>query len=290
MKANTMRAPLLKAGAVLLVFVLLAYLTSASPEGGVLDSLGLIIIGAFRLVQWAIAMIIGVTVCIAVLIGIFLFAVSLYDREASSELYAKTKASVAELLAPVFAFVDSLRTQGRTAAPAAAASPAVQPLIAEPAPAPAVAAVDTAKLQDELQTLITGEIRKVADSQQSLHDQFAVLHAKLGNIEEKAAGFAAADQVSAVAEEIAATGKRLDAVQASVASLEGRIDDTGRKLQDLTPDKILGDLPGRLAQIEQQGEAPVFDPQPLTESIQTLQKEMEELKKKGSGGKARKKA
>ena len=33
MKANTMRAPLLKAGAVLLVFVLLAYLTSASPEG-----------------------------------------------------------------------------------------------------------------------------------------------------------------------------------------------------------------------------------------------------------------
>ena len=290
MKANTMRAPLLKAGAVLLVFVLLAYLTSASPEGGVLDSLGLIIIGAFRLVQWAIAMIIGVTVCIAVLIGIFLFAVSLYDREASSELYAKTKASVAELLAPVFAFVDSLRTQGRTDAPAAAASPAVQPLIAEPTPAPAAPAVDTAKLQDELQTLITGEIRKVADSQQSLHDQFAVLHAKLGNIEEKAAGFAAADQVSAVAEEIAATGKRLDAVQAAVASLEGRIDDTGRKLQDLTPDKILGDLPGRLAQIEQQGEAPVFDPQPLTESIQTLQKEMEELKKKGSGGKARKKA
>ena len=62
MKTNAMRTPLIKAGVVLLVFVLLAYLTSASPEGGVLDSVGLIIIGAFRLVQWAIAMIIGVGV------------------------------------------------------------------------------------------------------------------------------------------------------------------------------------------------------------------------------------
>ncbi|NLB06157.1 MAG: hypothetical protein GX835_04180 [Desulfobulbaceae bacterium] len=83
MKTNAMRTPLIKAGVVLLVFVLLAYLTSASPEGGVLDSVGLIIIGAFRLVQWAIAMIIGVAVCIAFLIGVFLFAVSLYDREAA---------------------------------------------------------------------------------------------------------------------------------------------------------------------------------------------------------------
>lgn len=99
MKTNAMRTPLIKAGVVLLVFVLLAYLTSASPEGGVLDSVGLIIIGAFRLVQWAIAMIIGVGVCIAFLIGVFLFAVSLYDREAASVLYAKTKSAVADLLA-----------------------------------------------------------------------------------------------------------------------------------------------------------------------------------------------
>ena len=61
MKTNTMRAPLYKAGAVILVMALLAYLTSASG-GGVLDSVGQLIIGAFRLVQWAIAMTIGIAV------------------------------------------------------------------------------------------------------------------------------------------------------------------------------------------------------------------------------------
>ena len=67
-------------------------------------------------------------------------------------------------------------------------------------------------------------------------------------------------------------------------------------MQDLTPDKLLGDLPGRLDKLEQQGKEPGFDPQPLTESIQALQQEVEELRKKGSnkpqaaGGKTRKKA
>ena len=290
MKTNAMRAPLIKAGAVLLVFALLAYLTSASPDGGVLDSLGLIIIGAFRLVQWAIAMTIGVAVCIAFLIGVFLFAVSLYDRQASSVLAAKTREAVSELLAPVFALVDSLRKQPRPAA--AMPAPAPQPLVQQPA-APAV---DAVKLQDELQTLIAGEIRKVADNQQSLSDQFASLNAKIDVIEEKTAGFAAADQVAAIADQIAASGQRLDAVQASVTALEGRLDHTARSLQDLTPDKLLGDLPGRLEKLEQQGETPSFDPQPLTESIQTLQHEVEELRKKGAGkpqpagGKSRKKA
>ena len=268
MKANAMRAPLIKAGVVLLVFALLAYLTSASPDGGVLDSLGLIIIGAFRLVQWAIAMTIGVAVCIAFLIGIFLFAVSLYDRQAASVLAAKTREAVSELLAPVFALVDSLRKQPRPTPAVSTPAPAAQPLVQQPA-APAV---DATKLQDELQTLIAGEIRKVADSQQSL-----------------------SDQVAAIADQIAASGQRLDAVQASVASLEGRIDDTARSLQDLTPAKLLGDLPGRLEKLEQRPETPAFDPQPLTESIQTLQHEVEELRKKGAGkpqaaGKSRKKA
>ena len=276
MKTNAMRTPLIKAGVVLLVFVLLAYLTSASPEGGVLDSVGLIIIGAFRLVQWAIAMIIGVGVCIAFLIGVFLFAVSLYDREAASVLYGKTKTAVADLLAPVFALVDSLRKQPRPVPPERAAAPVVQPLVQQPAEP----AVDATRLQDELQTLIAGEIRKVADSQQSLSNQFTALNAKIDSIEAKTA----------------ASGKRLDAVQATVASLEARIDDTAHKLQDLTPDTLLGDLPGRLDKLEQQGKEPGFDPQPLTESIQALQQEVEELRKKGSnkpqaaGGKTRKKA
>ena len=126
-------------------------------------------------------------------------------------------------------------------------------------------------------------------------------NAKIDSIEERSAAFtaadqAAADQVTAIADEISASNERLDAAQGSVADLEGRLGDIARKLQDLTQEKLLGDLPNRLRKLEQQGEPSVFDPRPLNESVQALQKEVAELRKKGtgkaqaSGGKARKKA
>lgn len=280
MKTDTMRAPLYKAGAVILVMALLAYLTSASG-GGVLDSVGQLIIGAFRLVQWAIAMTIGIAVCIAALIGIFLFAVSLYDKEASASMFAKTKESVADLLAPVFAFVGSLWCKsGSCAAP-------VQPVVD-----------NSVQLKNELQTIVAGEVGKVTASQQELNAQFASLHAKIQSLEEKTVGFAAAGQVEAIAGEIAASAKTLSGVQESVTALEGKISDTAQKLQAMTPEKVLGDLPARLEKLELQGEDKGFDPQPLTESIQNLQKELEEVKKAQSasvaksapGGKGKKKA
>jgi hypothetical protein len=280
MKTNTMRAPLYKAGAVILVMALLAYLTSASG-GGVLDSVGQLIIGIFRLVQWAIAMVIGVSVCIAALISIFLFAVSLYDKEASASMYTKTKESVAELLAPVFGLVGGLCC--RTSSCTVPAQPVVD---------------NSAQLKSELQTIVAGEVGKVTASQQELNAQFASLQAKIQSLEEKTTSFAAAGQVEAIAGEIAASAKTLTSVQESVTTLEGKIRDTAQKLQAMTPEKMLGDLPARLEKLELQGEDKGFDPQPLTESIQSLQKDLEEVKKAQSasvaksvpGGKGKKKA
>jgi hypothetical protein len=267
MKANVMRTPLIKAGVVLLIFVLLAYLTSTSPEGGVLNSVGQLIIGAFRLVQWSIAMVIGLAVCIAFLIGIFLFAVSLVNKETAASMYAATKVGIGELLAPAFAFVGSFQCKESCGAPAAA---------------------DTTVLKDELQTIIAGEVKKVTDNQQTLTEQFTALHSKIQALEDKSADFAAAGQLEAIAGEIAASGQVLGAVKENVATLEGKLNATAQQLQALTPDKILGDLPARLEKLEQQGEG--FDPKPLTDSIETLQKEMDELKKKGPANtKAKKK-
>lgn len=270
MKTNMMRAPLIKAGVVLLIFVLLAYLTSASPEGGVLNSVGLIIIGAFRLVQWALAMTIGLAVCIAFLIGIFLFAVSLVNKETAASMYEATKVGVVALLRPVFGFVGSFQCKESTCKPVAPAA-------------------DSTVLKDELQTIIAGEVKKVTDNQQTLNAQFTALHSKIQALEEKSADFAAAGQLEAIAGEIAASGQVLGAVKENVATLEGKLNTTVQQLQAITPEKILGDVPARLEKLEQQGDG--FDPKPLTESIETLQKEMEELKKRGSGNaKTKKKA
>ena len=265
MNANTMRTPLIKSAVVLLVFVLLAYLTSASPEGSVLGSIGMIIIGAFRLVQWALAMAIGLAVCIAFLIAIFLFAVAMVNKETAASMYAGVKQSVAVLLAPVFSCLGSYKCKE------AQCAPSVQPV---------EAVAGNEQLKDDLQTIIADEVKKVTENQQVLSAQFTALNAQMQAMEEKSSGFAVAGQLDTIAGEIAASGKILGTVQATVTTLEGKLGDTVQQLQALTPEKILGDIPARLDKLEQ----PVtgFDPQPLTESIQTLQKELEEIKKKST--------
>ena len=283
MKENMMRTPLIKSAVVLLVFVLLAYLTSASPEGSVINSVGLIIIGAFRLVQWAIAMAIGLAFCIAFLIGIFLFAVSLVNKETAASMYAGVKRSVATLCAPLFSRLGSLTCKE---------SSCTQPTQSTQPAQSVQAAVDTEQLKDELQVIIVSEVKKVTDNQQTLHEQFAALNAQMQTMEEKSSGFAAAAQLEAIAGEITASGKILGTVQNTVATLEGKLSDTVQKLQTITPETMLGDIPARLQSLEQKGDDKGFDPQPLTETLQTLQKEVEELKKRntGGGGKARKKS
>jgi hypothetical protein len=263
MNANTMRTPLIKSAVVLLVFVLLAYLTSASPEGSLLGSIGMIIIGAFRLVQWALAMAIGLTVCIAFLIGIFLFAVAMVNKETAASMYAGVKQSVAVLLAPVFSCLGSYKCkESQCAAP------------------PVQVAAGNEQLKDDLQTIIADEVKKVTENQQVLSAQFTALNAQMQAMEEKSSGFAAAGQLDTIASEIAASGKILGTVQATVTTLESKLGDTVQQLQTLTPEKILGDIPVRLDKLEQPVEG--FDPQPLTESIQALQKEVEEIKKKNT--------
>jgi len=277
MKANMMRAPLLKSAVVLLVFVLLAYLTSASPEGSVLNSIGLIIIGAFRFVQWIIAMAIGLTVSIAFLIGVFLFAVSLVNKETAASMYQAVKVSVVSLCQPVLSRIGAFQCKKET--------PFTHP------PVQAASNEGREQLKEDLQAIIAGEVKKVADNQQTLSEQFTALDGKIQALEEKSADFAAAGQLDAIAAELAASGKVLGTVQENVITLEGKINDTVQQLQAITPEKILGDIPARLDKLEQPKDQPVFDPAPLTASIENLHKEMEELKKKSTGGgKAKKKA
>ena len=164
---------------------------------------------------------------------------------------------------------------------------------------PAQAVVDnTAQLKSELQTIVAGEVGKVTASQQALNSQFASLQAKLQSLEDKTGGFAAADQIEAIAAEISASAKTMAGVQEKVTALENKFSETSQKLQAMTPEKLLGDLPGRLEKLEQRGEDKSFDPQPLVESIEQLQRQVEEIKtvkaspatKTISTGKSKKKA
>lgn len=275
MKENMMRAPLLKAGLVLLVFALLAYLTSASPEGGVLSSVGQIIIGAFHLVQWAVAMAIGLTVCIAFLIGVFLFAVFLVNKETAASMYRTVKKAVCAFCQPICSrFGASGQCKETT-----------------PCQVPPVQAINAPDLrcEEEPPAIVSGEVRKVTESQQALSNQISTLIDKIQVLEEKSADFAVASQLNAIASELAVSGKTLATVQAQVTALEGKISGTVQQLQSITPENMLGDLPARLQKLEQlKDEQLPFDPAPLVASIENFQMEVEELKKrKSSGGSAK---
>jgi len=284
MKENMLRSPLLKAGLVLLVLVLLAYLTSAAPEGGLFSAIGQLFIGVFRLVQWAIAMVIGLTFSIAFLIGIFLLAAFLVNKETAASMYQAVKKSVFALCQPICARFTALGQCKETSA-SCATPPPPEPLPVEPVAPPVAAATEApdAHFKEELQAIVADEVRKVTEIQQALSDQLAALAGKYQAMEDKCADFASAGQLGALASELAASGKTLETVQAQVASLEGKIGETVQQLQGITPDKILGDIPARLQQLEQPKEQqPAFDPAPLNASIENLLMEIEELKKRKS--------
>ena len=314
MKANMMRTPLIKSAVVLLVFALLAYFTSASPEGSVLNSVSLIIIGMFRLIQWAIAMIIGLTVSIAVLIGIFLLCVAMVSRENAARMFQNVKRSVADLLAPVSCYVAALRGKESPCAVSQSPQPSTlaadqdvsveAPPVAEPEAPPAAAEVVPP-------VDVAGEIKTIAENQQQLSQQIAALNAQIAALEEKSSTFAAAGQMESIAGEITASTKAMEAVHASVTAMEGKITETPsfdpqplndavevlntritalenkitetvQQVQALSADTLLGDLPARLEKLEKT-EVPSFDPKPLADTIENLSAKLTTLEKQSSG-------
>jgi predicted nucleic acid-binding Zn-ribbon protein len=286
MKTNTMRTPLIISAAVLLVFALLVYFTSATPGVGVFGSVGLIIIGIFRFIQWTVAMIIGLTFSIAVLFGVFLLCVAIASRQKAAEMYQNIKRSVVELLEPAFCYLATLRGKK---APDAVTEPSRIPAPAagheDTAEIPPAAAPDDERVDEPVVAAVISaadlaeEIKTIAEVQQKLTEQITTLNAQVTAMEEKSTSFATAGQVDSIAGEITASNKSLGAVQESMTTMEGKISETVHKVQTLSAEKLLGDLPARLKKIEQD-QGPAFDPTPLNEALAALQTKINAIEDK----------
>ncbi|QQG65185.1 hypothetical protein [Desulfobulbus oligotrophicus] len=282
MHANITRASLYKAAAVLLFFVILAYLVSSTPDGGVFSSIGQMIIGVFRFIQWSIAMIIGVTLSIAVLIAIFLFAVSLTNKAAAASMYQAIRVAVIDLSQ---SFISRYRP---TVATAETVRPEEIPTRDIPAAPVQQSPVHESSSSDTLSAQIAGDIQKMAESQQALSSQLSNLTSKLQVLEERSSDFLTAGHLETVTAELATTGKNLGALQADATVLEQKISQTLQQVTTITPEKILGNIPERLQHLETKEDAPAFDPAPLVASIEALEAAVGDLKKqKTSPAKAR---
>jgi predicted nucleic acid-binding Zn-ribbon protein len=249
MKNNTLIKPLILSMLVLAPFSLLLYLIASSPEATVWSSIGLMIMGIFRTIQWLLALIVALALCLAFLFAIFFGAVALFDREASAKMFQ--------------GFQDSLPDWVPSLPEACCSSPAQS---------------TGAATQDQYEAL-QSEISGVQNNLNSTIDQLSIRLEKLEGV--------SADnqqQLKEISSEMEDTVGSLSNVQATILALRNSTEHTARQLEDVSPEHILGNLPQRLQALEKEQAAleipsPV-DLSPLQEEIKTIQVQLGQIKEK----------
>ena len=257
MKTNVLRGPLIKSAIILIIFSLLVYLTAARPGGNVWGALGTIIVGIFRTIQFSIGLLIGVAICLAVLVGIFLGAVAIFDRSSASRMY--------EGLRQIFA--DQMQALALTMT-GEKKKESEQPMIEE---------IST-KLKSALDAAVISARRELTTVREELGSRVKALSSRLSAVEESVQSAASGEEmekvtadVDGISETVARLEKSLGQVQADLAAMTAQ-------LADLAPEKLLGDLPGRLAALEEREIPEAVDLGPLEEQVSSLRAEIVEIR------------
>ena len=276
MKPNVLQAPLIKSAIVLVIVSLLFYFTSTSPEGSVWGSIGSIFIFAFRTIQWALALAIGLIVSLAVLIGIFFGAVAMFNPASASRMYEGLRQTLLAWFAPLITLCKSKREEKL----AAAFDTFSQDLKKEFSSDIQAAQVDLKKNQDELETKLSG------------------LSSRLATFEEATTGLAAAEQVETmigqvndVVESTAVIKKSVDALESSVeqtasvdfTGLEKNIAELQSELASVQQktEEALQTATKAAAQAAQQSTAPAPAEKPIAIKVEKKQKEVKAAEEEG---------
>ena len=231
MKPNVLQAPLIKSAIVLVIFSLLFYFTSTTPEGSVWGSIGSIFIFAFRTIQWALALAISVIVSLAVLIGIFYGAVALASPASASRMYEGLRQTLLSWFTPLITQCKSKRQEKL----AAAFDTYAQDLKKELASDTQVAQVGLKKTQAELDTRLSG------------------LSSRLATLEETTTGLAAAEQVETMAGQVNDVVESTSVIKGTVDALKSSVEQTASV--DITGlEKNIAELQSELAIVRQKAE------------------------------------
>ncbi len=263
MKPNVLRGPLIKSAVVLIVFSLLFYFTSSSPGGSVWASIGTLCFAIFKTVQWAVGLAISLTVSLAVMIGIFLGAVALTSPTSASRMYEGLRQTLTTWFAPVLVLFKSDREEKT-----AVALDAVRQDLKK-------------EFTSDLQSLQEGLRR----NQSELEAKMGGLSSRLSTLEETAATLAAAEQVDALSEEITSVAEAAVEIKGTVSTLKTTVDQTTKQVQEVSAEAILGDVPARLVELEQQNIPEIPSPvdlTPLEKDIAALRTELAAVRKQAA--------
>ncbi len=259
MKSSLMRAPLIKSAAVLVLFGLLVYFTGTSAEGSVWGSLGMVVMTIIRLIQWGIGMVLGIALCLAVLIGIFLGAVAMVDRDVSAGMYRGVLATLATWVEPVLLSVQSVSK--------CEAAKTDKDKFATP-------------LNADVEVVDSAELNKVTDAQADLGVKLEALTAKLEALEATTSSLTSTEDLAVVAAELKASTETLTELQQSVTALESSVSDASQQLQGVASEKTVNELAARLEGLEKKETAEPVDLQPFETRLDTMQSELAALQVK----------
>jgi|GEM_PF-760829 uncharacterized protein YoxC len=255
MKANVLRAPLINSAIVLVIFSLLVYFTSTSPEGSVWTSIGTLFVVAFTTIQWVFALSIGLLISLAVLFGIFFGAVAMVNPASASRMYDGLCQTLLVWLSPLVTLLKSDREEKLAAALDAFGQ----------------------ELKKEIRVDIQVAQASLKKTQTELETKVGSLTSRLAVLEETTTELAAGEQVDALAGEIKEAVEAVAEIKRTVDALKSSVEQTAQQVQEVSAEAILGELPARIEALEQQetAEAPVaVDIVPLQQDIAEVQAQL----------------
>jgi outer membrane murein-binding lipoprotein Lpp len=280
MKKNMLLKPLINSVLILGLFSLLIYLIAGSPEATVWSSLwsslGMIVTGILRTIQWIIAMLLALLVCLAFLFAIFFGAVALFDKKTSVKMYSNLKTL---LLSGLPSFT------GQCCCCSTASTQSSQ----EEVKAEEVKAEETLAAEQEREAM-NAEINNVREhlhtTRQVLTDKIDQITSRIDSLEAMTTDMANKQQLDDMSHEVQGAVDSLAGIQSAVSAMQSCVDQTGNQLQEISPNKILGDLPQRIQTLEeQQSAAEVPEPvdiTPLQNDINAMQSELIQVKEKAN--------
>lgn len=251
MKSNALQASIIKAGLLLLVFSLLVYFTATSPDSGVWGAFGQVIVTFIQTIQFAIGLALGLLVCLAVMIGIFLAGVSMVSSRTAGAMYEGLRCRIMDWVKPIQTMLVTNKQE------------------------------KMALIHQEIAQPLEEELQKLQRAQVGLQQQFDDLDSKLMSAQTALRTMAPAEQVEGLDAKVGEAGETIEQLQESFAGIKTELDKTSKQVAAVDPKAILGDLPERLAEVESREEPEAVEPvdiSPLESKIGELEDAIAALK------------
>jgi hypothetical protein len=137
-----------------------------------------------------------------------------------------------------------------------------------------------AVLQRELHADIADIQGQLHATRELLAGKIEQLSARIDVLEGMTAKMADSSQVEALSSEVKGAVASLVGIEGAVGSMKACVEQTAQQILEMSPEKVLGDLPERLRTLEVRPQPEVIDITPLEKDIAGMQQELASVREK----------